>query len=269
MFGASGGVGPGRRSTWAVVAVAALAVPVNLFLGTMFVMFTDGCSPSVSSGAFKCSAVGEQLIFVLPVGLAVLGFGLALVATRFAALRAWAGVLALVLPMLGLGGSFLIAAQDANTPPSRAVVERAERELSARPRFAAQEVEYLAMVTAVRAAVAAEVPALNWRELPGRGSCGPGRPPLDTVAHAYTADYSAVAGGPIPDAAWPLVRTAVLRVAAGHGFTTMTNDSTGPRGHNLRVAGPFDAELSVGHLEGTVITLTGGTFVADTPLPCG
>jgi hypothetical protein len=116
------------------------------------------------SGAFKCTGTGAQTIFMLPVGLGIIGAVLGFSAIRLRSLRAWARVLAPVQPILGLVGSCQIAAQDAATPPDRSAIERAQREMTGRPRFAAQEAQYLAMLTEVKAAITERVPAMAWTD---------------------------------------------------------------------------------------------------------
>ena len=243
------------------MVVAALWIPVCWFVGSMLVMGTDSCSPSRSSGAFKCTQLGSGMIVALPVGLAVLAIVLGSLATRRRTFGPLLGALAMVLPVPGLIAAFQIAAQDALTPPPRSVVERAEREMAGRPGFADQDEQYLAMLTEVRAAVAEQVPAMDWPDAePVREGCSTGEPPLDTIDGAVYADYRLYGAGPIPDAAWPAVRAAVLKIAQRNGFTRIANDFARPGIHNVQVKGPYDAELEVGHQEGTVISLRGGTF---------
>ena len=123
----------------------------------------------------------------------------------------------------------------------------------------------MATVTAVKAAIAQQVPALRWSQAQSdRRSCEPGPPPLDTVTNAYRSQYQAVGLGPIPAPAWPRVRAGGCRLPARHGFTTVTTDGGRPGARTLLVAGPYDAVLDVGDQEGTVVSLQDG----ETGSPC-
>lgn len=197
------GQGPAPRSSagelwvaWLAAIVATLSIPVCWLLGVLFIMGTDACMGDQSSGAFKCSPLGEKTIFLLPLGLSIAGTVIGFVGVAVRSIRLGASALAVVLPVVGLIGSFMIAAQDVDTPPDRSVVERAERELSGRPELAVQDTQYLAMLGEIRTAIVTQLPdASGWADrLPRRQGCSSGPPPLDTVKRAYAATYM-IAGG--------------------------------------------------------------------------